>query len=205
MADAKNRYVYGVEISNLDKARVTILPTLPAISGWYSASVPSQTNLTGSQKTARNFIESASKNSASGSFDNFFQNKLNLVQDKTDLVLGEIEGRENMLSDNLAMLYDELLMIDNWRLKRPFPEIYTTDKIWLDLNKMELNIREQIRKELTGASRDLSFTRKDLRESLLEFKTQYQKSKMVEGGLEMELDGSQKYTGDLNYTPYQNG
>ncbi len=81
---------------------------------------------------------------------------------------------------------------------------------------MELQIRDQIRRELKDAAKDTAFPAKDLREGLLEFKLQNQKSQMMMdmndvndvnqiGGLEKEIgpDGPQEQTGDLNYRqPY---
>ncbi|VBB44964.1 hypothetical protein TRIP_B350131 [uncultured Desulfatiglans sp.] len=113
-----------------------------------------------------------------------------LSEDRVSLILGEIHGRETLKHDNLARLYDDLLKVRNWRLERPFPEYYQKDRIWSDLNRMEIQIREQIRRELKDAARDTSFPQKDLRESLIDFKLQSQKAQMMEGGLEMSLEDS---------------
>ncbi len=97
------------------------------------------------------------------------------------------------------MLYEDLLKINNWRLERPFPDYYSKDRIWADLNRSELQIREQIRREMKDSARDMSFPQKDLRESLLEFKLQTHKNRLLEGDLEMGLDGSYlTQTGDIN-------
>lgn len=126
-----------------------------------------------------------------------FGNKKELSQYKIDLILGDISARDRIRYDNLRSLYDDLLKIDNWRLKRDFPFNYATDKIWTDLNKMELQIRDQIRKELKDAAKDTAFPSKDLREGLLESKINEQKSKMLDG-LEIGLDSPQHYQGDLH-------
>jgi hypothetical protein len=52
---------------------------------------------------------------------------------------------------------------------------------------------------MKDAVRDISFPQKDLRESLLEFKLQTHKNRLLEGDLEMELDSSYlPHTGDTN-------
>lgn len=148
----------------------------------------------------------------------FFGQKRELSQYKISLILDEISGRDGIRSDNLKSLYDDLLMIHNWRFQRPFPFNYATDKTWTDLNKMELQVRDQIRRELKDAARDTAFNIKDLREGLLEDRVTEQKSAMLNqfqdlkptesgannygyrdmGGLEMGLDSPQQnQEGDL--------
>ena len=127
--------------------------------------------------------------------------------------MSEIKDRDSLLKDNIARLYDDLLRVQNWRLERPFPHCYATDRTWTDLNKMELNLRDQIRRELKDAAKDGAFARKDLRETLIEFKQQQQKANMldlssleqtVEGGT-IKPEGFFKQAGDLyqRQNPYQ--
>jgi len=118
-----------------------------------------------------------------------------------NLVLEEITGRERLREENLSDLYQDLLRIDNWRLERPIDQYYQKDKTWLDLNKMELQIRDQIRRELKDCARDTSFPQKDLRESLLDFKQQTQKAQMMVEGLDMSLEGSDKHEEGEQYQP----
>lgn len=136
-----------------------------------------------------------------GGISDFFGQKRELSQYKTDLILGEISGRESLLHSNLKRIYDDLLLIFNWRHCRPFPFNYATDKTWTDLNKMELQLRSELRRELKDAAKDTAFPSKDLRESLLESKLQEQKSRMLDdmGGLEIGLDSPQQHQeGDLH-------
>jgi len=153
-----------------------------------------------------------------GGISDFFGQKRKLSQYKISLILDEISGRDHIRSDNLKSLYDDLLMIGNWRLRRPYPFNYATDKTWTDLNKMELQVRDQIRRELKDAARDTAFNTKDLREGLLEDRVTEQKSAIMNefkdlkptasgannygyrdmGGLEMGLDSPQQdQEGDL--------
>jgi len=69
---------------------------------------------------------------------------------------------------------------------------------------MELQIRDQIRRELKDFAKDIAFPAKDLRESLLEFKLQNQKANMM-GGLDdvLEPDGLKTTERDMHYTPKQ--
>lgn len=181
--DEKEAYHYLNYLQNLKDAKLKIVPG-PYTIGYTPWDQPAYV-------TTGAFIQGVQNASLGSNFDDFFKQKVNLSEDRIGLILGEIGGRDSLKYDNLRSLYDDLLRVDNWRLERPFPDNYKKDKTWLDLNKMELQIHDQIRRELKDSARDIAFPNKDLREGLLEFKLQSQKqSQMVEGGLEMELDSS---------------
>ncbi len=129
--------------------------------------------------------------------------KKELSEDRVNLVLEEITGRERLREENVLDLYQDLMRVDNWRLEIPFDQYYQKDRTWSDLNKMELQIRDQIRRELKDCARDTSFPQKELRESLLYFKQKTQKARIMEGGLEMSLEGSDKYEKGDQYQPTQ--
>jgi len=192
MMDHKEAYRYVNYIQNLHGSKINILP--PTI---YPIDKP---HIEDSHQTAASaFMEYANNHENAGGFDDFFKQKVELSEDKIDLILADIYRREALRKSNLLMLYEDLLKIDNWRLERPFPEYYSKDRIWSDFNRSELQIREQIRREMKDTTRDLAFPQKDLRESLLEFKLQTHKNQLLEGDLEMELDGSYlTKTGDTN-------
>ena len=192
MMDHKEAYRYTNYIQNLHGSKIKILPPMicpiddPDIADNHHAA-------------ASTFMEYTNNQGNAGGFDDFFKQKIELSEDKVNLILADIYRREALRKSNLLMLYEDLLKINNWRLERPFPDYYSKDRIWSDFNRSELQIREQIRREMKDTARDLAFPQKDLRESLLEFKLQTHKNQLLEGDLEMELDGSYlTKTGDIN-------
>ena len=192
MMDHKEAYRYTNYIKNLHGSTLRILPSMP---DQIVHTVPRK----GPYHVATSFMESASTITNTDGFSDFFAQKKELKEEKIDLVLGEIYSRETITYQNLNLLYEDLLRINNWRLERPFPENYNKDRIWSDLNRSELQIREQIRREMKDSARDTAFPQKDLRESLLEFKVQNQKNQMMEGDLEMGLDSTyQTEPGGIN-------
>lgn len=194
MIDQKEAHYYRNYIPSLQGAKINVLPGMQYLANYHP---PRNTPYT----EAGAFMETISDSQNRGYLDDFFSQKKELSEDRVNLVLGEIQGREALEHDNLTRLYDDLLRVINWRLERPFPEIYKKDRLWSDLNRMELQVREQIRRELKDAARDTSFPQKDLRESLLDFKVQSQKAQMMEEGLEMGLEGPyQPQKGDV-YKP----
>ena len=194
MFDQKEANYYQNYISDLQGGKITVLPTMD-FSIDYSA-IKNTPYI-----VAEKFMKRAESPGKMSYLDDFFNQKKELSEDKVNLVLEEITGRERLREENLSDLYQDLLRIDNWRLERPIDQYYQKDKTWSDLNKMELQIRDQIRRELKDCARDTSFPQKDLRESLLDFKQQTQKAQMMEEGLEMSLEGSDKHEEGEQYQP----
>ena len=187
----KEAYDYHNHIQSLQGAKVRIIPGIEYIKPHQSYSIP----YSPTEQTVSSFMHASQEPQDSTNFDDFFKQKVEHSEDRVDLILGEITGRERLKSDNLIRLYDDLLRVDQFRAQIPFPQKYQKDNVWGDLNNQEMRLREQIRRELKESAKDLSFTNKDMREGLLEFKLRNAKSHMMEGvGLDgiIEPEGSYK-------------
>jgi hypothetical protein len=121
-------------------------------------------------------------------FSDLFRHKRDLADSNIGMILMDIQVRDSLLHDNLTRLYDDLLQVDNWRNARPYAQQYVTDKLWHDMNRMELDIRDKIRRELNTHAKDTVFATKDLRESVLDYNRKSRKSAML-GGLEASFTG----------------
>ena len=201
MLDQKEAYHYRTYLPKLDGATLRVVPGFEYARAYHPRKNTPYT-------MADAFMETINNSQNKANFEDFFNQKVELSRDRTGLILDEISGRDSLKCDNLTRLYDDLLRINNWRLQRPYPLNYATDRTWTDLNKMQLQIHDQIRREMKDFARDTSFPQKDLRESLLEYKVQNQKSEMlnigdlekqIEGG-GIEPDGSDQQKGD-SYQP----
>ena len=171
----KEAYHYRNYVPDLSGATVNFIeePT------YILSSTPSET-------LAYNFMQDAKIRAADDSFDALLKSRLKQSEDQIDLILGEIKNRDVLTYDNLHRLYDDLLRIDNWRNEIPYPQNYSKDNNWSDLNKSELQIRDQIRREMKDAHKDQAFPNKDLRESLLEFKLQNTKQDSIDDLINIE-------------------
>jgi hypothetical protein len=176
-------YPYNNYIQDIEKANI-----IPVARAEYAACFIPENRTFYVSRRAYSFLKDAEKTQAMDIFEDFPGHKLEQKKDRTDLILRDIYERYYTRCRNLKSLYDELLQVSNWRLERPFPDMYAKDRTWSDLNRMEFMIREQIRRELKEFSKDTSFMSRDLRESLLEFKVQNRKNQVLDmGGLEHEL------------------
>ena len=199
MMDHKEAYIYEGYMKRMEGAKIKVIPSwnhnIDPVRTVYAPSV-----------MAQSFVSSVKESEDKDSFDDFFNQKTELAEDKVNLVMGEITGRERLRYNNLKSLYENLMRINNWRLTRPFPEYYQRDRVWSDLNKMEIQIRNQVIRECRDAYKDTSFPLKDLRESLIEFKLADHKSKVLDmsdlerGLTEVNIgpDGSYQFSGDMN-------
>jgi len=194
MFDEKEANYYQNYIPNLQGGKLTVLPTMNFPIDYVSTKNTPYI-------VAEEFMKRAESPGKVSYLDDFFNQKKELSENKVNLVLEEITGRERLREENVSDLYQDLMRINNWRLERPIDQYYQRDSAWSDLNKMELQIRDQIRRELKDCARDTSFPQKDLRESLLEFKQQTQKAQMMEEGLDMSLEGSDKHEKGEQHQP----
>ena len=194
MFDEKEANYYQNYISSFKGAKITVIPTMDFPINY---NVKTKTPY----MLAEYFMKQAEIPGTTSYLDDLFNQKKELAEDKVNLVLEEITGRERLREENVSDLYQDLMRINNWRLEIPFDQYYQKDRTWSDLNKMELQIRDQIRRELKDSARDTSFPQKELRESLLYFKQKTQKARIMEGGLEMSLEGSDKYEKGEQHQP----
>jgi hypothetical protein len=190
MFDLKEAYTYKDYLPGFDGATIREVPG----TSFYSAYKPSRiTHYQAASMMADGFMEIARSKANVPEIDNFMGQKVELSEDKTRLILADITQRNSLKYDNLIRLYDDLLRIDNWRCQRGYPQNYATDKPWSDLNKMEMQVRNDIRRELKDASKDIGFNSRDLREGLLEFKVNARKEHMLDDGLESSTIESSLY------------
>ena len=194
MFDEKEANYYQNYITSFKGAKITVIPTMD-----FPINYKAKRNTP--YMLAEDFMKQAEIPGKTSYLDDLFNQKKELAEDKVNLVLEEITGRERLREENVSDLYQDLMRINNWRLEIPFDQYYQKDRTWSDLNKMELQIRDQIRRELKDSARDTSFPQKELRESLLYFKQKTQKARIMEGGLEMSLEGSDKYEKGEQHQP----
>ncbi len=194
MTNPESNYNYDSYISNFSGATVRVLPTFPSISP------SSHQHRDAATEAALSLIEDTipTESVTENDLFDFFSQKNEIARDTANLIAANIQERFRLRNDNISQLYDDLLKIDNWRLERPFPENYFKDKLWMDFNKLELKIHEQIRREQQDTLRDTAFAKKDLRESVIDLKKLQQKQSIFAGGLEEAIEDNYQTTGDTN-------
>lgn len=195
MFDIKEAYTYKDYLPGFVGATIREVPG----TSIYSAYKPSKiTHYMAVTMMADAFMEAVKSPEKPLDFDDFMGQKVELSEDKTRLILADITERNNLAYDNLGSLYDDLLRVENWRLQIQYPQCYERGRTWADLNKMELDLRDKIRRERKDTSKDVSFNSRDLREGLLEFKVNTRKGQMLDS--DPDLESTLEYPADSNST-----
>ncbi len=111
---------------------------------------------------------------------NIMARSAELERDRASLIIDRIEQISRHTYENLASLYNDLLSISQMKIERPFPDYLQKDKMWLDLQKMELELKRQIRSECSQFYRLAERSVSSLQESLINLKEKQGKASMLE-------------------------
>lgn len=148
-------------------------------------------------ETSMMFVESLHDPANMGGIDELFSLKVEQAYERVKLILGELVVRKNLAKRNLELINRDLSRVNNWRLEIPCPKTYYKDKEWMDLNKMEMQLRQEIRQERIALFRDTSMNLRDFREALLEHRLQEKRSEMFDlSSLENVIEGQYKAMGE---------
>ena len=198
----KEAYLYSDFFSTQNSRSKPKMYILPSILSYVRHYDPKQhTPYTMTKEMAKVFQSDSTNPQNAPDLEDMAQSEIDIAQSRTDLILGNIKEREDLRNQNLDSLYKDLFRIYNWRNCRTFPETNATDKTWLEFNKMELDIRDKIRRELKDSSKDTSFAGKDLRESLLDHRSKSLESMALDN---VSLDEDIDQMDELNQTDNYN-
>ena len=152
------------------------LENTPPIKQVRYISDPYQTSIT----LTKNFVEDLTDPEKETSIDDIFTLKLNTAEDRILLIISELLARKNLEKENINFLKRELVQIGSWRLEIPFPQRYYKGRTWMDLNKMEMEIRREMRQEVNGFMKDSGFLLKELRDTIVEHRSEKRKIKIFD-------------------------
>jgi hypothetical protein len=117
------------------------------------------------------------------SIDALFEDRLGLIRSKIELILLQLEQRKQI---NQEMLYE--IEMDSCRAQSLIFEmgyrVYRMDRDRLSLEKVKFDLGAQKRMEGTSYFRDTGLLNKDLKDTLIQYLSEVQKSKIM--GLEEE-------------------
>ena len=187
--------------SSKSKPKMYVLPSILSYVKQYDPKKHDPYTMT--NEMAKVFESDSQNPQNAPNLEDMAKSEIDQARSRTDLILGDIKGRVNLRNENLNSLYKDLFRIYNWRNCRTFPETNATDKTWLEFNKLELDIRDKIRRELKDSIKDTSFAGKDLRESLLDHRNKSLESMALDNvSLDDNIDGiiqDQKNSSNISY------
>lgn len=115
-----------------------------------------------------------------GSIDDIFEDRLDLIRSKIDLILLQLSQRKKIHHDLIYKIekdsckaYD---LLSFWGT-----EIYRVDKDRLKIERMKFDLEQQKRREATDYFKDTSLLDRELREALIQYKEEAQKNSLISG------------------------
>jgi len=122
--------------------------------------------------------QKSSENISQGSIDEIFEDRLTLIRSKIELIILQIEQRKKIHAKIFYRIAYDSCLVHNL-LYDMGARIYGVDFDRISIEKMKLDLEEQKRREATNNFNDTSLLNRELREVLIEYKDEVQKSALV--------------------------
>ncbi len=121
-----------------------------------------------------------SRTEGKGSIDEIFEDRLDLIRSKIDLILLQLSQRKTIHHDviygiqkDTCRAYD---LLSAWGT-----EIYRVDRDRLKIERMKFDLEQQKRRETTDYFKDTSLLNRELREALIQYQEEAQKNSLISG------------------------
>ena len=118
-----------------------------------------------------------------GDIDDLFQDRLGLIRSKIELILLQLEQRKNINQENLYRIGQDSCQVQNLIFQMGY-RAYRMDRDRLSLEKMKFDLEAQKRTEETCYFRDTGLLNKDLKDALIQYLGEVQKSAFINEGRE---------------------
>ena len=118
------------------------------------------------------------KEAGAGSIESVFQNRIDLVRSKIELIVVQIQQREQINTRVLGHIDYDACQAQSLLLSLA-PDQYHQGPDRLNLERMKLDLERQKRMEQVSFFRDLGMLNRDLREALIEYLGERQKASLL--------------------------
>jgi hypothetical protein len=118
-----------------------------------------------------------------GDLDDLFQDRLGLIRSKIELILLQLDQRKDINQENLYRIDLDSCQVQNLIFQMGY-RAYRMDRDRLSLEKMKFDLEAQKRMEETSYFRDTGLLNKDLKDALIQYLGEVQKSAFINEGRE---------------------
>jgi hypothetical protein len=118
-----------------------------------------------------------------GEIDDLFQDRLGLIRSKIELILLQLEQRKNINQENLYRIDQDSCKVQNLIFEMGY-RAYRMDRDRLSLERIKFDLESQRRMEETSYFRDTGLLNKDLKDALIQYLGEVQKSAFINEGRE---------------------
>jgi hypothetical protein len=134
-----------------------------------------------SQTIAR---RSTIRDPAQDAIDDLMKDRMGLIRSKIELILLQLEERKKINVDVLSRIDTDSTVVQNLIFGMGF-RAYGMDKDRITLERMKLDLESQKRMEQTSYFRDTGFLNTDLKDTLIQYLNEVQKSSLLTGTEEL--------------------
>ena len=118
-----------------------------------------------------------------GDIDDLFQDRLGLIRSKIELILLQLDQRKDINQENLYRIDLDSCQVQNLIFQMGY-RAYRMDRDRLSLEKMKFDLEAQKRMEETSYFRDTGLLNQDLKDALIQYLGEVQKSAFINEGRE---------------------
>jgi len=118
-----------------------------------------------------------------GDIDDLFQDRLGLIRSKIELILLQLDQRKEINQENLCRIDQDSCQVQNLIFQMGY-RAYRMDRDRLSLEKMKFDLEAQKRMEETSYFRDTGLLNQDLKDALIQYLGEVQKSAFINDGRE---------------------
>jgi hypothetical protein len=129
------------------------------------------------------YQSSSNKSFLGGDIDDLFQDRLGLIRSKIELILLQLDQRKNINRENLYQIGQDSCQVQNLIFQMGY-RAYLMDRDRLSLEKMKFDLEAQKRMEETSYFRDTGLLNQDLKDTLIQYLGEVQKSAFINDGRE---------------------
>ena len=124
------------------------------------------------------YQKESNKSVLGGEIDDLFQDRLGLIRSKIELILLQLEERKKINQENLYRIDQDSCQAQNLIFQMGY-RAYRMDRDRLSLEKMKFDLEAQKRMEQTSYFRDTGLLNQDLKDALIQYLGEVQKSAFI--------------------------
>ena len=124
------------------------------------------------------YQKESNKSVFGGEIDDLFQDRLGLIRSKIELILLQLEERKKINQENLYRIDLDSCNVQSLIFQMGY-RAYRMDRDRLSLEKMKFDLEAQKRMEETSYFRDTGLLNQDLKDALIQYLGEVQKSSFI--------------------------
>lgn len=127
--------------------------------------------------------------SKNASLDDIFNLPVEQGQMKIELLISLLGHIKFRAENDLKHINFDLVRVGNWRLELPYDQAYNKSKNWLELNKLEIQLRSEKRQVQSGLTKNTLGIMNQIIYALVEHRKEHKKQELFkDAGDDSELE-----------------